>query len=173
MNHIKTPNGRQNFYPDFLWLRILHFLGDCSVFWFFSCSEREACHHHQSPQMEGAMFTKSKKSQCRHILYIFTHMKMHFHLYTPVTSKTFSTLALSSFRVTFAAVVADTLLSTVWSKPPLWTALCADCTLQSSKEKHWRSRNCVCVIAKTGMRHFSSLENKLAFWWDHIHVILT
>lgn len=40
-------------------------------------------------------------------------------LITPVTSEAFSTLALSSFRVTFAPVVADTLFSTVLSKPSL------------------------------------------------------
>lgn len=52
-------------------------------------------------------------------------------LIAPVTSETFSTLALSSFWVTFASVVADALLSTVWSKPSLWTSFCANCTRPS------------------------------------------
>lgn len=40
-------------------------------------------------------------------------------LITPVTSEAFSTLALSSFGVTFAPVVADAIFSTVLSKPSL------------------------------------------------------
>lgn len=52
-------------------------------------------------------------------------------LIAPVTSETFSTLALAGFGVTYAPVVADTLLSTVWSKPSLWTSLCANCTRPS------------------------------------------
>lgn len=55
--------------------------------------------------------------------------------HTPVTSETFSTLALSSFGVTFAPVVANALLSTVWSKPSFWTSLRANCPLQSNNGK--------------------------------------
>lgn len=44
----------------------------------------------------------------------------------PVTGETFSTLALAGFRVTFASVVANTLLGTVRSKPSLRTFLCAN-----------------------------------------------
>lgn len=100
---------------------------------FCSCTGVEACHYQQSPQVEG------------------THT-VHFHTgctstYTPVTSETFSTLALSSFRVTFATVVTDTLLNTVWSKPPLWTSLCADHTLcRTTRKNQRRSRernNCI------------------------------
>lgn len=88
----------------------------------------EACHYQQSPQVEGTMFNKRRQST-----------------YTPVTSETFSTLAFSSFRVTLATVVTDTLLSAVWSKPPLWTLLCADCTLcratRKKTQKKQRERN--------------------------------
>lgn len=78
----------------------------------------------------------ARKGKCGQILYIFTYPKVQLHkLYTPVTGETFSALALSSFRITFAPVVADTLLSTVWSKPSLWTSLRTDCTLQRNKKK--------------------------------------
>lgn len=55
--------------------------------------------------------------------------------YTPVTSEAFGTLTLSSFRVTFAPVVADALLGTVRSVPSLPASLRANCTLQINKEK--------------------------------------
>lgn len=48
-------------------------------------------------------------------------------LITPVSSETFSTLALSSFRVALASVVTNTLLCTVRSISSLRTALGADC----------------------------------------------
>ena len=53
-------------------------------------------------------------------------------LFAPVTGETFGALALSSFRVTFAPVVADALLSAVWSEPSLRTSLRADQTLQGN-----------------------------------------
>lgn len=45
---------------------------------------------------------------------------------TPASGETFSTLALSSFGVAFAPVVANALLCTVWSEPALRTSLRAN-----------------------------------------------
>lgn len=53
--------------------------------------------------------------------------------YAPAPGEAFGAAALSGFGVTFAAVVADTLLGTVLAEPALWTPLCADRALRSSE----------------------------------------
>lgn len=81
-------------------------------------------------------------------IFIFNQMLQlyQFFLYTfysyfsdsinkPVPGETFSTLALSSFGITFTPIVADTPFSTVWSKTSFWTLLCANFPLWVKKRQ--------------------------------------
>lgn len=69
------------------------------------------------------------------------HAREQTHKHTPVTREAFSTLALSGFGVTFSSVVADTLISTVLSKPSLWTSHRANGTLQKHNEAEEMNSN--------------------------------
>lgn len=73
----------------------------------------------------------------RFFFFLFTDVKFcEYYTYLrdawcpPVSCETFSTLTLSTFRVTLSFVMAKALLCTVGSKPAFWTSLCAHCTLQ-------------------------------------------